>query len=82
MARDTGTGTTTSRLSVLVKKVFPGWSGRRLGWGIPPTPALALYQRGTTFFTERWRGMLGELLDQLFDAREKLLFGARVMGEA
>ena len=52
------------------------------GDGIPPTPALALYQRGTTFFTERWRGMLGELLDQLFDAREKLLFGARVVGEA
>ena len=52
------------------------------GDGIPPTPALALYQRGTTFFTERWRGMSGELFDQLFDASEELFFGAGVVGEA
>jgi hypothetical protein len=49
---------------------------------IPPTPASLLSERGTTFFTERWCGMLRELLDQLFDASEELVFGARVVGEA
>jgi hypothetical protein len=49
------------------------------GDGIPPTPALVLYQHVKTSFTKRWSG---ELFDQLFDAREELVFGACVVGEA
>ena len=43
---------------------------------------VALHQRVKTSLHDAPARMLRELIDQLFHAREKLLFGARVVGEA
>ena len=47
-----------------------------------PHPSLRPLSARKDFLHEALALVSGELFDQLFDAREKLLFGARVVGEA
>ena len=52
------------------------------GDGIPLTPSLWPSISRKAFFHEALALVSSELIDQLFHAREKLLLGARVVGEA
>ena len=52
------------------------------GDGIPPTPAFGPLSVRNDLLHGAPALMSGELFDQLFDAREELLFGARVVREA